>query len=63
MGIMGRNKHPMPRKTIWMDPNGRVTIPKPMRDAAGLPEGGGWVVAETYPDSKNVKSVNVRPDK
>ena len=46
-----------------MDPNGRVTIPKPMRDAAGLPEGGGWVVAETYPDSKNVKSVNVRPDK
>ncbi len=58
---MGKEKHPMPRKTIWMDESGRITLPKPMRDAAGLTE--GWVVAETYPDSKNVKSINVRPDR
>lgn len=51
----------MPRKTVWMDERGRVTIPLPMRDAAGLKE--GWVVMETYPDSRNVKSVNVRPDR
>ncbi len=58
---MPREKSPMPRKTVWMDERGRVTIPLPMRDAAGLKE--GWVVVETYPDSQNVKSVNVRPDR
>ena len=58
---MGREKSPMPRKTVWMDGRGRVTIPLPMREAAGLQE--GWVVVETYPNSRDVKSVNVRPDR
>lgn len=53
-------KPALPRKTVWMDERGRVTLPVELRRAAGLEE--GWVVVEAYPDAQNVKSVNVRPD-
>ena len=57
---MGKMKPALPRKTVWMDERGRVTLPVELRRAAGLEE--GWVVVEAYPDAQNVKSVNVRPD-
>ncbi len=49
------------QRRIKIAPNGRITIPQFMREIAGLQE--GWVVVETYPNSQNVKSVNVRPDR
>lgn len=59
---MGRVRSALPRKTIWMDNRGRVTIPADLRKFVdGLEE--GWVVVELYPNAENPKSINVRPNK